>query len=40
VAAAKPVKPERKKVAGRQFETIRRTNDPMPDALKKIYGVN
>lgn len=40
VAAAKPVKPERKKVASRQFETIRRTNDPMPDALKKIYGVN
>jgi hypothetical protein len=40
VAAAKPSKPERKKVAGRQFETIRRTNDPMPDALKKIYGVN
>jgi invasion protein IalB len=40
VAAAKPVKPERKRVAGRQFETIRRTNDPMPDALKKIYGVN
>jgi len=37
---AKPVKPERKKVASRQFETIRRTNDPMPDALKKIYGVN
>jgi invasion protein IalB len=40
VAPAKPVKPERRKVAGRQFETIRRTNDPMPDALKKIYGVN
>jgi invasion protein IalB len=38
--AAKPVKQERKKVASRQFETIRRTNDPMPDALKKIYGVN
>jgi invasion protein IalB len=40
VPAAKPVKQERKKVASRQFETIRRTNDPMPDALKKIYGVN
>jgi invasion protein IalB len=40
VAAAKPVRPERKKVASRQFETIRRTNDPMPEALKKIYGVN
>ncbi|WP_201832815.1 invasion associated locus B family protein [Microvirga zambiensis] len=39
-AVAKPVKPERKKVVSRQFETIRRTNDPMPDALKKIYGVN
>ncbi|EIM26533.1 invasion associated locus B family protein [Microvirga lotononidis] len=39
-AAAKPNKPERKRVASRQFETIRRTNDPMPDALKKIYGVN
>jgi invasion protein IalB len=40
VAAAKPMRQERKKVASRQFETIRRTNDPMPDALKKIYGVN
>ncbi|QRM32737.1 invasion associated locus B family protein [Microvirga sp. VF16] len=40
VAAAKPARQERKKVASRQFETIRRTNDPMPDALKKIYGVN
>jgi Invasion associated locus B (IalB) protein len=40
MAAAKPVRPERKKVASRQFGTIRRTNDPMPDALKKIYGVN
>jgi len=41
VAAAKTAKPlERNKVAVRQFETIRRTNDPMPEALKKIYGVN
>jgi invasion protein IalB len=41
MAAAKPGKTaERKRVAGRQFDTIRRTNDPMPDALKKIYGVN
>jgi invasion protein IalB len=40
VPAAKPVRQERKKLASRQFETIRRTNDPMPDALKTIYGVN